>query len=416
MPVRLVMQADPYQIIRSGSMVGNGGQRFTMRDLLLAVQIAICAVLVTSSLVAVRGLVRSLHSTFGFLPNNAMLVDTHLSMVGYNGESAAAMQRRMLDTASAIPGVTVAGITDRIPLGLNWNSALVFADSTTDYRTSNAAADAWDMSVSPNYFEAAGTALLAGRTFTWHDDGKAPAAAVVNREFARKIFGSIEKAIGGHYKIGQGKQIEVVGVVEDGKYRTLTEDPRAAMFLPILQQPDTDTVLVLRSSRDPQELTAALEQMMQALDPALPFTLRTWNRELDWPLFAPRIATIALGVLGILGAMLAVTGIFGMAAYVVSKRMREFGIRVALGARKKEVIVAALGHVFRLLVVGSAAGLMIGVFATKLLSYVVYEATPGDPAVLCGVVAMMLLIGLAAAWIPAKRALAVDPVILLRQE
>lgn len=415
-PARLVMKADPYKVIRSGSMGLNGERRFTLRDLLLAGQIAICAVLVTSSLVAVRGLVRSLHSTFGFLPDNVMLVDMHLSMAGYTGKSAATIQRKMLDEASAIPGVAVAGITDRVPLGLNWNSAVVFSDNTTDYRTSNAAADAWEMSVSPQYFEAAGTAMLAGRAFTWHDDGKAPPVAVVNREFARKVFGAVEKAIGGYYKTGQGKRIEVVGVAEDGKYRTLAEDQRPAMFLPILQEPDPDTVLVLRSNLDPQELTAALEQMMPTLDPALPFTIRTWNHDLDWPLFAPRIATIALGVLGILGAMLAVTGIFGMAAYVVSKRLREFGIRVALGARQKEVLGAALGRVFRLLAAGSTVGLMLGVFATKLLSYIVFEATPRDPVVLCGVVAAMFLLGLAAAWIPAKRALAVDPVILLRQE
>lgn len=415
-PVRLVMNADPYQTIRSGSMGVHGGRRFSARDLLLAAQIAICAVLVTSSFVAVRGLVRSMHSTFGFRPNSVMLLDTHLSMAGYTGDSATAMQRKMLDGASAIPGVTVAGITDRVPLGLNWNSAVVFTDTTTDYRPSNATGDAWEMSVSPQYFDAAGTAMLSGRTFTWHDDSKAPAVAVVNQEFARKVFGSVEKAIGGHYKMEQGKQIEVVGVVEDGKYRTLTEDRRPAMFLPILQQPDPDSVLVLRTSRDTKELTAALQQMMRALDPALPFTVRTWSRDLDWPLFAPRIATIALGVLGILGAMLAMTGIFGMAAYVVSKRLRELGIRVALGARGKEVLSAAVGRVFQLLAVGSVAGLMLGLLAARVLSHIVYQATPKDPAVLGGVILAMLVLGLVAAWIPAQRALAVDPVILLREE
>jgi ABC-type antimicrobial peptide transport system permease subunit len=125
---------------------------------------------------------------------------------------------------------------------------------------------------------------------------------------------------------------------------------------------------------------------------------------------------VALGVLGLLGAMLAVTGIFGMASYVVSKRLRELGIRVALGAGHQEVLRAALGRILRLLAIGSAAGIVLGVLATKLLSYIVYQATPKDPLVLGGVMAAMLLLGLAAALIPARRALAVDPMMLLREE
>ena len=140
------------------------------------------------------------------------------------------------------------------------------------------------------------------------------------------------------------------------------------------------------------------------------------GQEMDSALFAARVATVALGVLGLLGAMLAVTGIFGMASYVVTKRMRELGIRVALGARQKQVLRAALGRAFLLLAGGSVAGIVLGVLATKVLSYIVYQATPKDPAVLGGVVLTMVLLGLLAAWIPARRALAVDPMILLRDE
>jgi ABC-type antimicrobial peptide transport system permease subunit len=118
----------------------------------------------------------------------------------------------------------------------------------------------------------------------------------------------------------------------------------------------------------------------------------------------------------LLGAMLAVTGIFGMASYTVSKRLRELGIRLALGARRKQVLRAALGRAFVLLSVGSVAGLVLGVLSSKLLSYIVYQAVPRDPFVLCGVVLTMLMLGLVAAWIPARKALAVDPIILLREE
>ncbi len=240
--------------------------------------------------------------------------------------------------------------------------------------------------------------------------------AVVNREFARKVFGSEANAVGGYYKRRSGARFQVVGIVEDGKYLNLAEDQRPAMFLPILQSPPGGTWLVVRSSRDPRLLAPALKSTLRDLDQGLPLDVQTWNQALDGALFASRVATVALGVLGVMGAMLSITGIFGMAAYSVSKRLRELGIRVAIGAHPKEVLLAALGRAFKLLALGSAAGLILGLLATKVLSVIVYQATPRDPLVLTGVVLAMLLLGLLATWIPAQRALSVDPLILLREE
>ena len=396
--------------------MGNA-RRFSLRDVLLAFQIAICAVLVTSSLVAVRGLARSLHSDFGFQPQQAMLVNADLQMAGYTREQQPLMEQKMLDATRAISGVTAVGYTNGVPLGLDGGSdSGVYKDNVSDYRQSNKTTEAQEFNVSPDYFKAAGTTFIAGRTFTLHDDSKAPMVAVVNREFAREVFGSVERAIGSYYKVWNGTRVQVVGVVEDGKYVTLTEKPTTATFYSFLQRPSNDVFLVVRSQRDPQEIAGALQRTLRGLDPALPLDIQTWNQEMTSALFAARVATVALGVLGLLGAMLAITGIFGMASYVVSKRMREIGIRVALGADQKRVLAAALGRAFRLLTFGSVAGLILGLLATKVLSYIVYQATPKDPLVLGGVVLTMLLLGLVAAWIPAQRALAVDPMILLRDE
>jgi predicted permease len=415
-PVRQVLRSDPWQVIRTGMSGATGHRRFTARDILLAVQIAICAVLVTSSLVAVRGLTRSLHSSFGFVPQNVMLVETDLNQAGYTEDQLPQVQQRMLDTAAAIPGVTAAGYTNALPLTLGAGDSGVFADSTTDFRPKNGLADAMNYNISPGYLEAAGTRLLVGRNLTPQDDAKAPKVALVNRQFALKVFGSVDKAIGGHFKFWNGTRAEVVGVVEDGKYRTLTEDQWPAMFFSYLQQRSSDTWLLVRSNRDPEEVSKMLRPALHHLDPGLPLTVRTWNEEMSTALFAPRVATVALGALGLLGAMLAVTGIFGMASYSVSKRLREIGIRMALGAKRKGILRAALGRVFVLLSVGSAAGLTLGLLATKVLSYIVYQAGPKDPLVLGGVVLTMLALGLVAAWIPAQRALTVDPNILLREE
>jgi predicted permease len=415
-PVRQVLRSDPWQIIRSGAADLGGARRFTLRDVLLGLQIAICAVLVTASLVAVRGLARSLQSNYGIQPKGVMLVKTDLQMAGYSGSQRLQMQKRMLDAAAAIPGVTAVGYADRLPLSLSGNDSDVFADTTTDFRPTNAAADAQNFGVSPDYFRAAGTALLAGRNLTMHDQDKAPLVAIINREFARKVFGSVDKAIGGHFKFWGGQRAEVVGVVEDGKYETLTEDQKPAMFFSFLQHVSSNTRMIVRSQRDPQEIAAALQRSMRGLDPAMPLEIKTWNSELDSALFAARVATVSLGVLGLLGAMLAITGIFGMASYTVSKRFRELGIRIALGADQRKVLSAALGRAFRLLVIGSAAGMILGILATRVLSSIVYQATPKDPVILGGVILTMLCVGIVAGLIPARRALAVDPMILLRDE
>src|SRR5947199_9885530 len=144
--------------------------------------------------------------------------------------------------------------------------------------------------------------------------------------------------------------------------------------------------------------------------------MRPWDYDLGTTLFGARMAAMALGVMGVMGAMLSVTGIFGLAAYSVSKRLRELGIRMALGAQRKEVLQAALGRALKLLAFGSAAGLLLGILASRVLAFIVYQATPRDPLVLAGTVLAMSLLGLVATWIPAQRALSIDPAILLREE
>lgn len=409
-----VLRTNPYEVVKAGSTM-RVGRRLTSRDVLLGVQIAICAVLVTSSMVALRGLSSSLHAHFGFEPQNALLVNADLHMAGYSSDQVPPMQKRMLDAVAGIRGVEAVGLSD--PLLLNDTQSInVFRDQTTDLRPENAVASVYMFHVSPDYRRAEGTTLLVGRDFTWHDDKNAPHVAVVNREFTRKIFGSDENAIGGYFKLPDETRVQVVGITENGKYSSLTEDPHAAMFLPLLQSPSSSAYLVVRSSQDPRVLGPAIRNTLHRLDAALPVDMETRYDEMVAVLFPTQMATITLGIMGGIGALLAITGIFGMAAYSVSKRLRELGIRVALGAQRKEVLEAALGRAFRLLAFGSGAGLLLGILASRILAFIVFEATPRDPLVLVGVVLVMAMLGLIATWIPARRALAVDPMVLLREE
>jgi len=416
-PVRQVLRANPYQIVKAG-LSARHGRRMTVRDVLLVVQIAICAVLVTSSLVAVRGLVRSLNGNFGFQPANTMLLSANLAMADYSIDRVPAMQKRMIDALATIPGVDRAAMVNNYPplVDLAGSRAHIFKMDATDLRESNAAAMPYQYGVSPGYFEAAGTSLLAGRAFNWQDDKNTPAVAVVNKDFAGRMFGSVAGALGKYFKLQDGTRLQVIGVVENGKYQSITEEQQPAMFRPFLQSPMSLAFLLVRSNRNPQQLAAAMRSKLRELDASLPVDTKTWTNLLDVVLLPSRVATVSLGVLGMMGAMLSLTGIFGMAAYSVSKRLRELGIRVALGAQPTEVLQAALGRALKLLAVGSTAGLLLGLLASRVLASIVYSATPRDPLVLTGVVLAMAFLGLLATWIPAQRALSVDPLTLLREE
>ncbi len=413
-PVRQIWRENSYLVIKSGPAAVTGKRRWTLRDALLVVQIVLCSVLLTASLVAVRGLVRSLHTSYGFEPKGALLASFDLQMSGHAGEGSLQLRHRAMDAVAATPGVTAVGFTNKLPLSLSSADTDVYRDGTTDFRDSNAAADASNYAISPGYLGAAQTRLLSGRDFTWHDDEHAPLVAIVNRTFARKVFGTANPV--GRYFTRSGPRIQVIGLVEDGKYNTMTEDPTPAMFLPIAQDPTSETVFVVRSRAGEAATAAAVHTVLAGIDPDLPVALGSWQQAMGIELFPSVAATIALGVMGGLAAMLAVTGIFGMASYAVSKRLRELGLRVALGAGRKQVLAAALGLPARLLLFGSAVGLALGMLASRLLAHIVYQATSQDPVVLLGVVASMALLALAATWLPARRALTVDPATLLREE
>jgi len=295
----------------------------------------------------------------------------------------------------------------------------VFPPGTTEFTLNNSVLASYVFTMSPGYFEAADTRLVSGRDFSWHDSATTPHVAIVNQTFARKMWGNTT-AIGQRFFLRrEGVPIdfvEVVGVVEDGKYRTMQESSQPVAYLSSSQNEQSHMIFVVRSQRAQNETAAALERTLSGLEPNAQITVQSWPDALSDMLFPARAATVALGTMGLLAAMLAVTGIFGMAAYNVSRRMKELGIRVALGARAKHVMSAAVGRPIVLLVVGSLAGLLLGVIASRLLGHIVYQANPQDPVVVGGAVLIMVFLGVAASTIPALRALAVDPSKLLREE
>src|SRR6266851_5044090 len=413
-PARQAWQSSPLQMMKSGPVDAMHLRRFALRDLLLGAQIAICTLLVTASLVAVRGMVRALHAPLGIQPQGAMLVYLDLSQVGQAGDVAVEKETAMIEAVRSIPGVTAAGTVSRTPMTGGMHGIPIFRPGTTEFKLNNSVLATYVYQMSPGYLEAAGTRLLGGRDVSWHDTTKTPHVAIVNETFARKMWGETP-AIGQRFVL-RGNLTEVVGVAEDGKYHDLTESPQAVVYLPLSQIEDSGAVFVVRSRLAPNEIAAALQRTLSGIEPNVPISVQSWSDTLDGELFPARAATVALGVMGLLASMLAVTGIFGMAAYNVSRRMKELGIRVALGARTTQVMSAAVGRPMVLLGVGSVMGLLAGIFASRLLEQIVYQANPSDPAVVGGAVLTMALLGIAASAIPARRALAVDPAKLMREE
>jgi predicted permease len=416
LPARQVWQSSPLQAMKSGPVDSTPLRRLALRDLLLGAQIAICTLLVTASLVAVRGMVRMLHAPLGFQPEGAMLAQIDLSEIEERGDALLEKQKAMLEAVQRIPGVTTAGAVNRVPFTGGLRGIPVFPPGTTDFNLNNSVLAPYVFTISPGYLEAAGTKLLSGRDVSWHDTKTTPYAAIVNETFARKMWGDTPAT--GQRFIVRDHLAEVVGMVEDGKYHNMQESPQPVAYLSLSQNQQSYMIFVARSQRAQSEIAAALERTLSGLEPNAEIKVQGWLEVLDGlnALFPARAATVSLGVMGLLAVMLAVTGIFGIAAYNVSRRMKELGIRVALGAAKRHVMHAAVGRPIVLLGLGSLVGLLMGAFASRLLGQIVYQANPRDPMVVVGAVLTMALLGIAASAIPAQRALAVDPSKLLREE
>ena len=421
MPLRQIFKTDPNDAIKSGGLQSSAGRRWALRDVLLAAQVALCCVTVTAAFVSLRGLGKAMTMNMGINPQHAVLTKFELSQAGYSAEAADHFQRQLLEKVSHLPGVKAAAYGTTTPLSMDTSDSNVFSQQATDFKPSHRAFDAYDYWVSPGYFSAAGTPLLAGRDVSFTDTPKTPAVAVVNREFARRLF-HFGDAVGRYFKNSSGQPVQIVGIVADGKYFSLTEDQEAVAFFPITQGPTGHTSFLVRMRPDSpdsatDDMAATVRKVIRDLDPAIPVRVSSaWKNQLGLTFFVSQVATVALGLFGAFGLLLSITGTFGLASYTVSKRLRELSIRVALGAQAKQILSAALGRMLILLAAGSVSGLLLGVAASRVLSAIVYQASAQDPVVLAAVVFTVLLTGSLSVAGPVRRALRIDPANVLREQ
>jgi predicted permease len=426
MPLRQIFQADPNDAIKSGGFQSGLRRRWALRDILLAAQIALCCVTITAAFVSLRGLRRTLTLDLGFNPRNAVLTTLDLSQAGYSGVNAEHIQRQLLDRVSQLAGVEAAGYSSTTNLNGDNLTPEVFSQQTTDYKPSNAAFRTFEYDVSPGFLAAAAIPVLAGRDVSFSDSATTPPVALVNQEFARRLFGTEKsvagKTVGRYFKNSSGVSIQIVGIVADGKQFLPSETQRAAAYFPVSQRPTTRTSLIVRTKPDPTgaavgDTVASIRTVLHQLDPAIPIlSSGEWRTLLAMSFFPAQVATVALGLFGAFGLLLSITGTFGLASYTVSKRIRELSIRVALGAQARQVLAAALGRMLVLLASGSLVGLLLGIAASRVLSVIVFQATAQDPLILIAVALTILLSGSLAVAGPVRRALHVDPANVLRDQ
>jgi putative ABC transport system permease protein len=269
----------------------------------------------------------------------------------------------------------------------------------------------------PGYFRAMGTRLVRGRDFDERDDERAPPVAIVNETFARRYWPG-EEPLGRRFRQGGPAEpmMEVVGVVEDGKYAGLNEAPQAYAVRPLAQAYTGTNTVVIRTDRDPRELLAAVRNEVRQLDPHLPVSGKPLEERLAMPLLPVRVAASLLGSFGLLALALAAIGIYGVMSYAVSRRTREIGIRMALGAQASAVMRLTVRQGMTPVLVGVALGLAAALGLTRLAGSLLFSVSAADPLTYAGVTALLTAVALLACYVPARRAAKVDPLVALRND
>ncbi len=391
-------------------------RRFSLRDILVTAQVALSVVLLVGSILVVRSLQHALSLNLGFDPQHAAVLSYDLNSTGYNEEHQREFQRRLLDKVRTTPGIQSSGIIDGLPLTLNISNSGIVLEGKPEPRPGDLPV-ANMYYITPGYLEAMRTRLIAGRDLDRRDTKDAPRVALVNEAFVRQLLPG-EDPVGKRFHHGiPGKWIQIAGVVEDGKYRSLGETPSPTVFEPIEQSWNPSQTLVARSRLSDAETVDAIRRAVAEVDPSLTvFNDGSLTSALGLALFPAKLVAVILASFGLLAVVLAATGVYGIMAYAVSRRTREIGIRIALGAAPSEVARVVLARTAMLLAVGISMGFALSYAGGQFFGQILYGISAHDPLTYLCAIALMVLVAFVACWVPARRAIRVDPLTALRTE
>ena len=402
--------ADPSTLMR-GPADGMRMGRWNFRDGRLGLQVALCSLLVISCLVSIEGLTRTFTTRLGFKPDGVFVASFDLNQAGYDGVRGQALRAQILEKIAASPGISGVTFTSSIPLTTDQSTDSVVPDTAVESPDTRGI-DANAFIVPPGYFGVMETHLVAGRDFAPSDTS----GVIINETLAQRLFGKVD-VVGRSLMTARGRPpIQIIGIAEDGKYAMPGETPRPAVYWLARWAYRSNTQLLVRSSLPEEQVARLIRGASTDLAPALPVSFQGSLREVTSLAFLPAAAAaVILGAFGVLAAVLALTGVYGLAAYSVSARSREISIRVAVGGRSRQILAAVLGRAGIVLGIGAGIGVLLAIAANPLLTMVVYQASSRDPLILGAGAGMMVLIGLIAVWTPALRALRIDPAATLRE-
>jgi predicted permease len=404
--------SDLERSLRAGARgnIGGGGQK--LRATLVVAEVALAMILVIGAGLAMKSFGRLMDVNPGFEPSNALVVTMSVPSK-YEGQTAMDYYQRVLTTIRALPGVEAAGAIRDLPLRGNGEMSGV-----TIPGRATAASEAPTVQrhqVSTDYFKAMGIPLKAGRSFEMTDRTDAPLVFVVSEELARRFWPG-ESAVGKQLQFGN-QQFPIVGVVGDVRQRGLAEPLEPLVYLHAMQNFRNRMSIVIRTAGDPLQHADAVRKAIWSLEPGQTITsTSTLESVLGNAVTRPRLLAWLLGLFGVIGLTLGALGIFGVLAYAVTQRRQEIGVRVALGAPPATVMRLVVRQGLTLAGTGILIGVLVAWFMTRSMQSVLYGIQASDPTTFIQVALVLLAAALLASWLPARRALRIDPVTALRYD
>jgi macrolide transport system ATP-binding/permease protein len=412
-------RVDLVNALKSADVDVPGRKRLWGRNVLVVAQVSASLMLLTASFLMVRGFQHGLLEGAGFAKDHLLMTSFDPRLMQYNAAQTQQFYKLLAERVRVAPGVASEALTQNIPLGIEDFESVAFVPEglqmPRDRENFNSTMD----TVDEGYFQTMGIPILRGRGFLASDTAEASRVAVVNEQFAKHYWPGGD-AVGKHIRLDSrvGTPVEIVGVAQTIKYQNTFERPMDFVYMPLAQHPIARMTLMLRSSGDPLQLVQSVKDVVRALDPNLAM-LKTMAYEdfyLNRAVKGPGIAMKLAGTMGVAGLLLAIAGLYGLVAYNVSRRTREIGIRIALGAASSDVLRLVMGKGLMLVGTGAAIGLVMGFAVEQLMNSMLFNAGGVDILAYVIVVPSLFLVTMLAAYVPARRASRIAPTQALRYE